>query len=194
MPGSLLTYTVDKSIQHGVKSGVYISIGHSLLELVLVVLLFVGVGKYLAYDTTRTIIGILGGIVLAYLGFQMIKDVYLNKVSLDINENSSRKLDNMFLGGAVISAVNPYFIIWWSAVGLSLIMRSYNRYGLWGLAVFYVGHISADFTWYTFVSTLISKTRHLINENVYKGIVVILALCLIYFSFTFFAEGIKYLT
>ena len=32
MPGSLLTYTLDKSIKSGPKAGLIISIGHALLE------------------------------------------------------------------------------------------------------------------------------------------------------------------
>lgn len=42
MPGSMLTYTIDKSMRHGAKSGLLVSLGHSLIELFLVMFLFMG--------------------------------------------------------------------------------------------------------------------------------------------------------
>ncbi|MEW6624919.1 MAG: LysE family transporter [Bacillota bacterium] len=193
MPGPVFTYTVDRSIRHGVKSGLIVSLGHSFLELILVVLIFYGAGKYLATDLSRAIIGLIGGAVLGFLGFGMIKDVYLNKISLDAQDSKSDKEGNMFLAGIVLSASNPYFIIWWSVVGLALIMNSYNSFGVIGIAIFYLGHILADISWFTFVSALVSKTRHLINIKVYKVIIVFLAVCLIGFGVSFFASSIRYI-
>lgn len=194
MPGPMFTYTVNKSIRHGGKMGLLVSIGHAVLELFLVILIFAGAGKYLGTNIAKNAIGLIGGVILAYLGFGMIKDVYLNKVSLDIKDSRSDKGGNILLTGVVLSASNPYFIIWWSTVGLTLIMNSYNSFGIAGIAIFYIGHILSDISWFTFISVLVSKTRHLINTKVYKIIIVILALCLISFAVSFFSESIRHIT
>lgn len=191
MPGSMLTFTVDRSIRHGLKTGFFLSIGHALLELVLLILIFIGAGKYLATDIARTIIGLIGGVVLAYLGFKMLQDVYLNRVNLDVGNTNTDKQENIFLAGAVLSMTNPYFIIWWSVVGLSLIMSSYNSFGVIGIIIFYIGHILSDISWFSFVSIIVSKTRHLINIKAYKIIIVVLAFCLIFFSGIFFFDSVK---
>lgn len=185
MPGPMFTYTVERSIRHGVRAGFLLALGHALLELVLVILLFVGVGKYLAHEIAGTVIGLFGGLVLAYLGFGMIKEVYLDKISLGADGTQNKKQGNIMLAGVVLSLSNPYFIIWWTAVGLALIMDAYNSFGIFGIALFYMGHILADITWFTFVSALVSKTLHLINIKVYKIIIVILALCLIGFGISY---------
>jgi threonine/homoserine/homoserine lactone efflux protein len=190
MPGTLFTYTVNKSIRHGVRSGLLVSVGHALLELVLVILIFAGAGKYLAADMVRAAVGLMGGVVLGYLGFGMIKDVYRNRISLDAKSSKNNRQENMLLAGVVLSASNPYFIIWWSVVGLALIMNSYNSFGIIGIAVFYIGHIISDISWFTFVSALISKTRHLISLKAYRVIIVILAACLIGFGASFLLSGI----
>ena len=190
MPGPMFTYTVDKSINHGVKTGLLVSLGHAFLELILVVLIFAGVGKYLGSDLASTIIGIIGGIILAYLGFNMLRDVYENRISLETKVEKSSKQNNMLLAGVVLSATNPYFIIWWSAVGLALIMSAYSAFGIMGIALFYIGHILSDISWFTFVSALVSKTRHLINIKIYKTIIVVLAMCLIGFAIRFFSGSI----
>ena len=89
MPGSLLTYTLEKSIKSGTKAGVMISIGHSLLELVLVILIFLGIGKYLGTPPVQMIIGIIGGIVLIFFGANMIRDMYLGKVNINFADKQS---------------------------------------------------------------------------------------------------------
>jgi threonine/homoserine/homoserine lactone efflux protein len=193
MPGSVFTYTVDRSLRHGAKAGLLVSLGHALLELILVVLIFVGVGKYLAAEEAGIGIGLVGGVVLACLGYQMIRDVYLDRITLDAGEMQNNKQSNMFLAGMVLSATNPYFLIWWSAVGLTLIMSSYHSLGILGIAVFYIGHILGDISWYVFVAAMISKTRHLINLKAYKIIIVVLALCLIGFGTSFFAGSIRHI-
>jgi len=193
MPGPMLTYTIDKSIRHGAKAGLLVSVGHAFLELILVILIFIGVGRYLATDIARTIIGLIGGVVLVYLGMKMIKAVYLNKISLNNEDNKNDNQGNMISAGAVLSASNPYFIIWWAAVGLTLIMNAYKYFGIIGIAVFYIGHIISDITWFTFVSALVSKTRHIINIKVYKFIIIILATCLVGFGLSFFYSSIRYI-
>lgn len=193
MPGSVFTYTVDRSLRHGVKAGVVITLGHALLELILVILIFAGIGKYLAAEKASIGIGLIGGIVLVYLGYQMIRDVYFNRITLDVGEMQNSKQGNMFMAGMVLSATNPYFLIWWSAVGLTLITSSYNSLGILGIAIFYLGHILGDISWYVFVAAMVSKTRHLLNIRAYKIIIVVLALCLIGFGASFFAGSIRHI-
>ena len=194
MPGSLLTYTIDKSIKNGALTGLVISAGHALLEFLIVILLLAGLSRILTLDISRIIIGIAGGIVLLFFAFMMIKDVILNKLSFDFKsgntgDNSSKK-HILFFNGAFISVLNPYFIVWWTAVGLSLILNSFTRFGFAGVALFYSGHILADILWYTFISFFISKTRNFFNIKIYKAVIIILAAFLIFISITFFISSI----
>lgn len=123
----------------------------------------------------------------------MIKEVYLNRISLNFKDSNGSKQGNMLLAGAVLSATNPYFMIWWSTVGLVLIMSAYSAFGIMGIAIFFIGHILADISWFTFISFLISKTRHLINIKLYKGIIVVLAVFLIGFGIRFFVSSLEYM-
>ena len=191
MPGSLLTYTINKSLHHGAKSGLLISIGHALLELGLVILILLGAGKYMSTEIAKTAIGIAGGLVLGFMGFTMLKEVWTNRLQLNTAANIPDSTGNMLIGGAVVSASNPYFIIWWSAIGLALIMSSYNTFGILGVVIFYLGHITSDITWYSFVSTVVGRTRKLINLKLYKAVIVLLALFLISIGISFFAGSVN---
>jgi threonine/homoserine/homoserine lactone efflux protein len=195
MPGSLLTYTIDKSIKNGRYTGLIISLGHSILEFILVFLLLFGFSRILSHNISQIIIGFTGGIVMIFFGISMIKDAADNKIILNINnENSSNistKKRKLFFNGALISAINPYFIIWWTAVGLSLITNSFRLFGFTGVIIFYIGHIIADISWYTFVSFAVYKTRNFLNIKVYKIIIVLLAVCLMGFGTSFIINSIK---
>ncbi len=191
MPGSLLTYTIERSMQAGARAGFMISLGHSLLELVLIILLYFGFGPYLSANLAQIIIGAVGGIVLFFLGCGMVKESWSGKVGIPLPAAEETGKDNILLGGALISAANPYFSLWWAVVGLGLMMKAFNRFGLVGIALFYLGHIFSDFSWYLFIAWLIGKTRSFISLKVYKVLIFFLGVCLIGFGVGFFVHALR---
>ncbi len=191
MPGSLLTYTLNESLKFGAKSGLIISMGHALLEMGLVILIFFGIGDYLSTPIAQLIISISGGLVLVFLGINMIKDSLSDKVGIDLKESSEIHYGNLLAGGALLSASNPYFLVWWATIGLGLIMNAYKYMGILGIALVYFGHITADITWYVFVAALVGKTRSFINPRVYKTIIIILGCCLCGFGIKFLVSALK---
>jgi threonine/homoserine/homoserine lactone efflux protein len=193
MPGPMLTNTIEKSMHKSFKTGFFLAIGHALFELFVVLLLFIGVGEFFEKDISKAVIGLIGGLFLGYLGFGMLKDVYLKKVSIEGTDSKNNKQANSFFAGILLSATNPYFLIWWPAVGLTFIINSYNSLGILGVTIFYFGHIFADITWFTFISLLVSKTSHLINIKIYRILIVVLALCLIGFGVKFLLGSVQYI-
>lgn len=191
MPGSLLTYTIRKSMSHGPKAGFIISTGHALLELILVLFIFMGFDTVLKSDAAQIAIGIAGGLMLAYMGLDMIIGSIRNKVSISLEEGSTRK-GGMLVSGMVISAANPYFIFWWAVVGLGFIMESYNAFGFAGVIVYYLGHIMADYTWYGFVSVLVGTTRKFINNKLYRILIAILGALLVFFGGRFVYDAVTH--
>lgn len=185
MPGPLLTYNINQSMRVGVRSGFLLIAGHAILELATIALLFLGVGTFLSTNTAQIVIGLAGGLLLILFGAIMIRDVIKGIAKLDLQENGKGKSGNLVINGIVISAMNPYFIIWWTVIGLGLMLAAYNAYGILGIAVFFAGHILADLTWYVFISILVSRARKLLNDKAYKIIVGILALVLIGFGISF---------
>ena len=61
-------------------------------------------------------------------------------------------------------------------------MQSYNSFGFAGVALYYLGHISADFIWYGAISTVVGKTRRFIKDKPYRVIVALLGGMLIFFG------------
>src|SRR4030043_7163 len=72
------------------------------------------------------------------------------------------------LAGVLMSAANPYWLIWWLTIGLGYVMFS-MKYGWLGVALFFIGHILADFAWYTLVSGAVAQGRRFISDRLYQG-------------------------
>lgn len=195
MPGSLLTYTIDRSIKKGAKSGWIIITGHAFLELMVIAVIFSGGAGILASNSVQIFIGFAGGALLMWMGLTMLFDAWRNKVQIDISEQTipHKREGSMLVGGVLLSASNPYFIVWWAVVGLGLIMTAYRMFGITGVVVFYIGHLLADYSWYGLVSFLISKSRHFLKQSVYRCIVAVLGCFLIFFGASFVLSAIKLL-
>jgi threonine/homoserine/homoserine lactone efflux protein len=155
-----------------------------LLELVLIILIFLGLGIILQSDAAQITIGIAGGLMLGIMGTDMLIKSIKNKVSVNTDGERSGG-GNMLLSGAVISAANPYFLLWWAVIGLVLVMKSYDSFGAAGVAVFYFGHISADFIWYGAISVIVGTTRRFIKQTPYRVIIAVLGGLLIFFGGNF---------
>jgi threonine/homoserine/homoserine lactone efflux protein len=129
-------------------------------------------------------IGLVGGALLAYMGVDMIRSSAKNKLTVQMDSDKTGS-GSMIVYGAVLSAANPYFLLWWAIVGLGFIMQSYQSMGWMGAGIYYLGHIAADFGWYGLISTVVGKTRKFIKERPYRVIIIVLGGMLIFFGIKF---------
>lgn len=189
MPGPLLTLTVGEAARRGFWAGPLIIVGHALLELALVLLLLAGVGVWLHRPVVLGLVGVLGAGMLAWMGLGLFKASRHSRLELDSHEVSGL---NPILAGVLMSASNPYWLIWWVTIGLGYVMFS-MKYGLIGVALFFIGHILADFAWYTLVSGAVAQGRRFISDRVYRGFLAGCAVFLIGFGGYFGIQGVNFL-
>jgi len=193
MPGALLTYVINQSLKKGIKVGYLVIIGHAILETALIVLIFLGLNKILASNTMSIIVSFLGGTLMIYFGVVGIVEVLKKKLTIEIDKDAKTDSNGkIVLAGGLISLANPYFIIWWASIGITLLFKSYNAFGYWGVLVFGIGHILADLTWYLFVSGIISKTRGFLNPKVYNVLAFVLSAALAGFGIYYIISGFKF--
>ena len=187
MPGPLMTVTVSESSRRGMSTGPLMIFGHGLLELALVVALISGLAPILARDDVFILISLTGGAVLLWMGISMLGS--LSELTLDC-PTTSKKPRNLVVMGAVLSAVNPYWLIWWASIGLGYIMHSL-KFGILGVTAFFLGHILADLAWYALISFGIAKGQHLFSNQSYRKLIGGCAVFLICFSCWFFYSGVQ---
>ena len=193
MPGPMLTLVISSVAQKGFKTAVFIVIGHSVLELLIVASFYLGVLKYLNNALAVKIISVVGGVFLIYMAVSIIVSIARKKIKLDLDS----KKTNQNLGargtliitakGILISLANPYWYVWWMTIGAAFMIKSV-QHSFGGVASFYVGHILADFIWYLFVGFLISTGRRFFNQKIYIGILLACSLFLLYLGIRFIAD------
>ena len=189
MPGPVLTYVINGSLRRGFIAGPLVVVGHSLLELILVVLLLLGLSNLFANPVFGAVVGLIGGVVLFLMAIDMIRVAVKKQISLTGELSRKTKISGLVLPGVLISISNPYWIIWWATIGMTYLTIAYER-GIAGTSSFFIGHIAADFIWYTLVAAIVAFGRKYINDRWYRGFVALLGLVLVYFGIVFFYEGI----
>lgn len=207
-PGPLLTYTIQSTCKKGFWVGPQVILGHAVLEAILVAGLLLGLGKLITLPIVTMIIGLLGGLMLLWMGYDLIwverkKEVAFshnqNRTTNNIEETASTvetlsKINILNLSpfwvGILMSLSNPYWLLWWAVLGSAYIMES-MKFGLIGVIVFYIGHISADFGWYTLISGAIAKGRNLLTESRYRWLLLICGLFLVFLGLKFIWDALK---
>jgi threonine/homoserine/homoserine lactone efflux protein len=178
MPGTLLAVTVSESSRRGPSAGPLLVLGHGLLELTLVTALILGLAPLFSHKAFFLTVSLAGGCVLLWMAYDMFRS--LPKLSLAVAPARGSETHPVW-NGILMSVVNPYWIIWWATIGLGYIINA-KRFGLAGVAVFFTGHILADLTWYSAVSTGIGKGRRFFNDTVYRILIGICASALVFFA------------
>ncbi len=189
MPGPLLTVTVSESSRRGAVAGPLMICGHGLLELAMVAALLAGLAPILVRDDVFILISLTGGAILLFMGVTMLKSLSglaLCGPSSPAPEAAGR---NLVVAGVVLSAVNPYWLIWWASIGLGYIVHA-MKFGLLGVAAFFCGHILADLAWYTLVSFGIARGAHLLGDRLYRKLIGGCAVFLMVFACWFFYSGL----
>jgi len=193
MPGPVLAITISSVVQVGFIAAVLIILGHSILELVMVLALALGLKNVLKNRYVTGTIGVVGGSVMLWFAYGMIKSVYLGISTPQATATAqSANITNIGLigKGIITSLSNPYWVIWWATIGATYMLVSLEK-SLVGISTFYAGHISSDFAWYCIVAGALVLGKQLLSDRIYMGLIVICGIFLIYMGVYFFYSGIR---
>ena len=182
-PGPLFAANVSYGLREGAKAGYKMAIGHTIVEFPLVVLLGIGVFSLESLPEFRVVISIVGAITLFVFAGMQVRTVFRNKELASSNPKQSP-----LITGIILSALNPFFIIWWLTIGFKLISDAMLIWAFAGVLIVFVLHIWMDFTWLGTVAFLASKSSKILSNRNYKMLIIGLSLMLIYFGITFLID------
>ena len=175
VPGPMLTVTISDSLRKGYIAGPMVVSGHIITEIVLIILIISGMRWLIESPMVSLIIGILGGLVLIFMGLNLFKtDPDLDELDKQLKSNHSSIAD-----GIITSLSNPYFFIWWATIGFAFMFKGLEIAGIVGFIGFLVGHWSADLSWYSMISFFTSKGTQIMNKHYYTGIMKICGVFLV---------------
>ena len=182
-PGPLFTANIIHGLKEGTSSGIKIAIGHTIVELPLIILLGIGVLTLEMVPEFKTTIVVLGAVGLFGFAGLQIQNVLRKKI-----QTEQKIKHNPILTGIMFSALNPFFIIWWFTIGFKLISDSIELWSYWGIGILFAVHIWMDFVWLGFIAFSASKASNLLSSKNYRILMIILSGVLIYFGINFILE------
>jgi threonine/homoserine/homoserine lactone efflux protein len=177
-PGPVLTFTIYKSFKSkNPFTGIFIVLGHALLEFSLIILLLLGISFFFQNVIFLISIGIIGGACLITFGILTVKDVWNKNYEVKFNlddENMKGFKGNSFLGGMFYSITNPYWTFWWAITGVTLMITlDVSFENPLGLLLFFLGHELGDFVWYVPISFFVYFGGKSLNPKVYKYVLIV---------------------
>ena len=196
-PGPLLTYTIIKSAKtnkRGYLMGLWIIIGHAILEMGIILFLLFGFSFVLKNIAIVRIIGVSGGLILILFGAFIIRDIFNGNISTsflnsrgepnnDAGLIENKGIENPVIGGIMVSMSNPYWWVWWATIGFAFMIQFNISFEKWPkLLAFFLGHEAGDLIWYLLVSTLAFFGLRHMNRKAYYGILMFCALFMVLFG------------
>jgi threonine/homoserine/homoserine lactone efflux protein len=194
MPGPVTTLVVTESARRGFIAAPLITLGHVLLELAMVFALVLGLDGFLKQTPILGAIGVGGGVMLAWMGYGIIRSAWLKQVSFDVTRPDTRGVGsgNPILAGVLTSVSNPYWLFWWATVGAASLI-TFRAFGWAGILAFYIGHTLADWVWNSTLALAVATGRRIMTDGMYRGVLLVCGAFLLVLSFYFVSSGIGFL-
>ncbi|UCG58026.1 MAG: LysE family transporter [Phycisphaerales bacterium] len=164
-------------------AGTLMAIGHGIIEFPLMVLIILGADTLLKSTPTRIAIGLAGGTVLVVMAIQMLRSL-----SDKTNREATYTKTGPLAAGILLSGGNPYFLLWWATVGLTLATRA-RSLGVWAFGLFAVTHWLCDLIWLSALSWASFRGTVLLGPWVLRVVLLICSLALLAFGAYFIYDA-----
>jgi threonine/homoserine/homoserine lactone efflux protein len=183
MPGPMFTVTLAKSLKSP-WAGVWVSLGHAVIEVPLILLVYFGLVRFLQHETVQLVLAVVGGGMIVWMG------IGLFRARRELARQGKDTSYNAFTAGILMSGLNPFFLVWWVTVGGLLLITFLDAVGTWGLPLFVVVHWLCDLVWLAIVSFTIYRTHSFWGPRLQEWVFIVLSLALLYFGGQFIVKGV----
>lgn len=185
-PGPLFVANMLYGTRTGAVSGIKIAHGHAVVEIVVIAAIAAGMFSAPEFlDQYASPIAVLGGV--AVLGFAALQ---VHSVLKKRAHEQMARSRTPFAVGVALTALNPFFIIWWLTAGLKLVVDSSAFGPVAGVAFLFGLHIWMDYAWLAATAYLASKGISVIGSKYYKIMILGLTGALVYYGAQFLASGL----
>jgi len=183
MPGPVTALTITRGTQRR-EAGALIAVGHGIVEVLIILLIYLGFARYLRLPVVRISVGLAGGLFLLWMGFQMFR----TRIKLD--DLQKQLSHSSVIAGLTLTVVNPYFFLWWATIGTAL-LASARSFGGGGVIAMGVTHWVCDFSWLYLLSWVVFKSRQLWTYNVHRVVFSVCAALLAGFGVWFLYSSVN---
>ena len=186
-PGPLFFANLAYGIGLDRWSGLKVAYGHTVVELPLIIILAAGLFTFDVAKKYAGIIGLVGGIAILAFASLQIASIMKEKGAHNVPHITGSK--GPFVVGVALTALNPFFLLWWLTAGLKLIADS-GAFGIGtGVVVLFVLHIWMDYVWLASTAYFASRVDFLLKSKYYPILGLGLAALLVYYGISFLLQA-----
>lgn len=185
-PGPLLALVFSESLRYGTSAGVKVAVAPVLSDIPIVLLTLYVLASLSHLEPLLGVISMLGGGLLAFLGYQNFR---IRRLELSPSDDVPRP----FTKGIAANILNPHPYLFWITVGAPISNRAMERHWVFLLAFlgcFYGAFVAAKVA----LAILVGRSRKLVSDTFYRWAMWLTggALCLL--ALFFFRDGIGLIT
>lgn len=184
-PGPLLTLVISETLEHGIKSGIKVSLAPVVTDLPIIILTVYVFSKLSNFHNILGIVSLIGGCVVLFLGYQSM----CTKGS-DINLQEAKQ--RSFIKGILVNALSPHPYLFWFSVGAPIMARALSV-NVFAAAAFIGGFYSCLVGSKVLLAILTGKSKSFLSSDTYIYIKRFLGLVLCFLAIVLFLDGFKLL-
>ena len=183
-PGPLLTLVISETLRHNKTEGLKIAVAPLITDIPIVLLTIFILSKMASSDIVLGIISILGGVFIAYLGYDSMKS---RGIEIDIQNLKLKSIRK----GIIVNILSPHPYIFWLMVGAPITIKAYQANPVAAFAfiiAFYVLLVGSKIS----IALLVDRSRAFLRNKVFIWTLRILGLVLMIFAILLIKEGLGY--
>ncbi len=173
---------INTSIRDGVRAAALFALGSCIGDLIYAMASLFGIGLLLQYSIVRLLLYVVGAAALLAMSWLAFRSAWrVDSPQLDVATLAPSEPHKLFLYGLGLTLASPSAIIWFAAVGGSLIAQSGAHTPLSLIALF-GGFFCASVSWCVFVIALAAYGGRALGPRFQQGCYIVSALLFLYFA------------
>ncbi|ABL89006.1 Lysine exporter protein (LYSE/YGGA) [Pyrobaculum islandicum DSM 4184] len=178
-PGPLTASAVALGATRGWRAGLYVAAGHMAFELPYVTALVYAFSK-INVETYKLPLTVAALAFILYFTYLLLRDAWRIARGRPPAIPTS-KFTNPLVAGIALTALNPYFLLWWITVA-GPIVAELAAQPPYVFAAVYAAHVWMDYLWLVLMASLGNAASRLLSAKGYAAFLAALAIMLLYFG------------
>lgn len=166
-PGPLLVVVIRDTLSGSWRNGTSTILAHGFLEGLIIISIVAGLRVVKLTPLLANGIATIGGSILVGFGILTLKGIRDARLEVEPREKDPQTLLQSFTDGALATAGNGYWYVWWFSAGLAIVTRALP-FGAFGMVFTGFAHWLSDLTYYSIVIILLSFGRGFFKPRTYR--------------------------
>jgi len=184
-PGPLLTLVVTETLKHNKTEGIKIALAPLITDLPIILVTLLIFSRISKFNAVLGIISTIGGIYVAYLGYETIKT---KGIDIEIQNLKSKSIKK----GIIANFLNPHPYLFWLSIGAPIASNAFEL-SIIAVVLFFLSFYILLIGSKVGIALIADYSKAFLRTRSYLWIMRALGFALFIFSIFFLFDGIKLL-